>query len=236
MMYMISEEFQKNGFVLLKRVIPHPRIDEFLKNHLEIVNEITGLNIDDPQSPDLIKFYNQHRELEAKVYEQTLCQPWLLDFSKQQAIVEPIKKILGENVGLFKKCPFRMDLPLWTQELAHWHQDHFYVKGNTKIIVAWIPMQDTSYLNGCLSIMPRTHQLGPIAHDLQLGKKSIPSSIFGNEIRLAEMNKGDLLLFSTLLLHSSNVNYSTTIRYALQPRFTLLNEPVSEGMGGTISV
>jgi ectoine hydroxylase-related dioxygenase (phytanoyl-CoA dioxygenase family) len=122
-------------------------------------------------------------------------------------------------------------LPLWTKELALWHQDHFYVRGNTEIVTAWIPFQDTDYFNGCLSIMPGSHKLGVVPHDVRVGKKSVPSTIYDREIRLVEMRKGDVLLFNALLLHSGSLNVSSSIRYSLQPRYSPAGRPVDPGMG-----
>jgi len=233
---MISDDYEQNGYVLLQNVIPHEKIDELLQKHLKIITEITGLDVADAHSQKLVDFYNQNRKLEADVYNKTLVQPWLMDFSLQKEIIQPIKEIMGKEIAIFKKIPFRMDVPLWTEELALYHQDNFYVKGENSGLTAWIPMQDTSYENGCLSIMPRSHKLGPVNHDLKIGKKSVPSNIFKNEINMVEMKKGDLLLFSALLLHSSNLNLSSSIRYALQPRFSSLNGPVDDGMLGLIPI
>jgi len=165
-----------------------------------------------------------------------LKQPWLTEFTKQKEITQPIKEILGNDIGVFSKVVFRMDLPNWTKEFAHWHQDFFYVKGNVNVVTLWIPMQDVRYIHGCLSVMPKTHLLGPIEHDLVIGKKNIPQNIFDNDIKLVEMNKGDILLFSALLLHSSNLNISDKVRYAVQPRYTPLIEEVDAGMGEVIPV
>lgn len=232
----ISEEYSNNGFVILRQVLPHEKIDWLLNNHLQVVNEIAKKSFFGSNDSELINFYEKNDEAEVEIYNKTQEMYALTDFSIQKEIIEPVKEILGNETGLFRKILFKMDLPLWTRELTHWHQDHFYVKGNMNILVASIPMQDTNYINGCISIMPRTHLLGLIKHDLKLGKKNIPANIFNNEIRMVEMKKGDLLLFSTLLLHSSNMNYSNSIRYSIQPRFTRLNEPVDEYMKGVIPI
>jgi phytanoyl-CoA hydroxylase len=129
-----------------------------------------------------------------------------------------------------------MDMPNWIKEMAHWHQDYFYVKGNEKVVTVWFPMQDTKYIHGCLSVMPKSHLLGSVTHDLPIGKKMIPQNIFNNDIKLVEMNKGDILLFSALLLHSSNINISKEIRYSMQPRFTPLTENTDEDMKGVIKI
>ncbi len=205
-----------------------------LGKYLGLVREVTGRPFTDPNGADLIDFYNQNRVAEAQVYAEIRRLPWLEMFSRCAAVVEPVQRLLGPRAGLFRKIPFRIDMPFWTEELAHWHQDFFYVKGNPEVVTAWVPLQDTTFLNGCLSIMPRSHKLGPLAHTLAVGKKRVPLGIFHREIRLVEMKKGDLLLFNALLLHSGNLNLSQGIRYTVQARYTRLGAPADEGMGGVI--
>jgi ectoine hydroxylase-related dioxygenase (phytanoyl-CoA dioxygenase family) len=199
-----------------------------------LVREVTGQPFTDPNGADLVEFYNQRPDIESRVYSEIRRYPWLETFSRHDRIVQPVAELLGTPLGLFRKIPFRIDMPHWTEELAHWHQDFHYVKGNTGVVTAWIPLQDTTFLNGCLSIMPGSHRLGPLAHDLVVGKKRVPSTIFGNPIRMVEMRKGDLLLFNSLLLHSGNLNLSPGIRYSVQARYTRLDDALDEGMGGVV--
>jgi hypothetical protein len=230
----IRQVYENQGFVLLPEAIPARQIDSLLDRYLGLVHEVAGCHFSDPNGADLIAFYNQHPEIESRIYADIRRLPWLEQFGRLNAIVEPVRQLLGARIGLFRKVPFRIDVPQWTHELAHWHQDYFYVKGNTDVITAWIPMQDTTFINGCISIMPRSHRLGPLKHDLVIGKKHVPCGIFQNEIRMVEMKKGDLLLFNTLLLHSGNLNLSNGIRYSIQARYTPLDANTDEEMGGVI--
>jgi len=230
----LKQQYDEQGYLLLPQVLPTSWIDDLLDKYMGLVREITGQPFTDPMGADLIAFYDQHRDVESTVYGAIRRTPWLESFASHEAIVTPIKELLGPEVGVFRKIPFRIDMPLWTEELAHWHQDFFYVRGDTRVVTAWIPMQDTTYFNGCLSIMPGSHLQGHIEHDVILGKKRVPSTIFKNEIRLVEMKKGDLLLFDSLLLHSGNLNMTESIRYSLQPRYTPLDAPTDENMGGVI--
>jgi ectoine hydroxylase-related dioxygenase (phytanoyl-CoA dioxygenase family) len=230
----IVSTYRKDGYALIRNVVPWHVVDELLVNYLALVNRESGRTFTNAHGADLVAYFNEHGDVESAVYTKIRETPWLLDFARHPAIVTQVKSILGEDCGVFAKAPFRIDMPLWTKELALWHQDHFYVRGNTEILTAWIPFQDTTYFNGCLSVMPGSHTLGPVAHDVALGKKSVPSSIFGREIRMVEMNKGDLLLFNALTLHTGNLNLSQSIRYSLQPRYTPLGSPVDRAMGEVI--
>jgi ectoine hydroxylase-related dioxygenase (phytanoyl-CoA dioxygenase family) len=231
-----NQSYEEAGLVLIPQAIPTDSIDALLENYMSLVREVSGQAFTDPNGADLVAFYNEHRDVETRIYSEIRRPPLLKEFSRQDCVVKPVARLLGDRLGLFRKIPFRIDMPFWTDELAYWHQDYFYVKGNTDVVTAWIPLQDTTYVNGCLSIMPRSHKFGVLPHDLIIGKKRVPSAIFDNEIRLVEMRKGDVLLFNSLLLHAGNLNLSAGIRYSVQARYTPLDGAADEGMGGVISL
>jgi ectoine hydroxylase-related dioxygenase (phytanoyl-CoA dioxygenase family) len=97
-------------------------------------------------------------------------------------------------------------------------------------------MQETRFLQGALTVMPGSHLLGAVPHDLKLGKRDVPSAVFDREIRMVELERGDLLLFDSLLLHSGNLNMSDSMRYSIQARYTPAGQAVDPGMGGAVPV
>src|SRR5690606_4704806 len=104
-------------------------------------------------------------------------------------------------------------------------------------VTAWIPLQDTSFIEGCLLVMPGSQELGVLAHDrLVLGKRHFPSGIFERDVRYIEMKRGDLLLFNSLLLHSSGVNLSDHARLSVQARYSRMKDPTDPSMGAVIPV
>jgi len=231
------KSFEEKGYAVLHGLVEHQAIDDLLSHFLGLVEQISGRRFSHPHSPELASFMNANQDIQSEVYNKIRQSPWLEQFSLAPAIVASVISILGEKIGLLRKIPFRIDAPLETAQFAVWHQDHFYVQGNVDIVTAWAPMQDTSYLNGCLAVMPGSHKLGPLEHDIRvLNKREFPSRIFEREVRYVEVRKGDLILFHSCLLHSSSLNLSESIRYSLQIRYSRLNQPTHSAMGGTIPI
>ncbi len=86
-------------------------------------------------------------------------------------------------------------------------------------------------------VMPGAHALGILDHDMEvLGKRHFPSGIFEREVRYIEMQKGDLLLFHSLLPHSSGLNMSATVRLSVQARYSALSMPIDIAMGEVIPI
>lgn len=223
--------YTQDGFLLCKGAVPVDAITELMEGYRWLVQEVTGRRFDDLHHGDIVEYFNHRHDHESQVYTRIRQYGWLMEFARHPAILRQIRPLLTVPFGVFQKIPFRIDLPFWTQELAYWHQDYTYVKGNIDTITAWIPMQDTRWQLGCLMVMPGSHREGVLEHDLQIGKKFVPSKIFARDVRYIEMDRGDVLLFSSLLLHSSGLNVSNHIRYSLQARYTPLHLPTDPGMG-----
>jgi len=160
----------------------------------------------------------------------------LHNFGQNSKITDIVGQLIDQPV-LYKKIPLRIDVPFENKELAFWHQDDFYVQGNSSEVTVWIPLQETLAHNGALSVMKESHKNGPIPHTLQVGKKTLPTNIYHNSINIVEMSEGDCLFFGSYLVHQSNLNISNKIRYSIQLRYSSLTAgKQSEQMGGTLNV
>jgi len=230
-------QYRRDGFLLIRSALPGVVLDRLEDSFLELVEAWGHRRFPATQSEDLAQFLLDNRELERKLYDGIRNYPWLTELGACREIAGPVGDLLGGQVGLMGKIPFRIDLPGVTRELAVWHQDYRYVRGNTDIITAWIPMQDTTYARGCLMVMPGSHEMGVLEHDRDLlGKRHYPSGIFSREVRYVEMQRGDLLLFNALLLHSSGLNMSPTVRLSIQARYSELSATTDPAMGKVIPV
>lgn len=231
------EAYKHQGFVLLRSAIEPANLDWLERKFLELVAELGGPQFDSATGPQFSAWLSDKQEMERALYDSIRKPTWLIDFSVHPTITGPVKEILDCDIGVLEKIPFRIDLPMVMRELAVWHQDYFYVKGNTDTVTAWIPMQDTAYELGCLLVMPGSHQLGSIPHERPLlQKKFVPGNIFERPVRYVEMKRGDLLLFNALTLHSSGNNISDRTRFSVQARYSRLNQPCDPGMGRLIPV
>ena len=230
-----AAEYREKGYVVARGVVSPESIDDLLAKFVGLVNKLSGQSFTDAHSSEIADFLNANTNVQSQVYNEIRKPDWLTEFSKQPGLVSAVAKLFDGEFGMFEKIPFRIDAPMETAQFAVWHQDYFYVRGNTDVVTAWVPMQTTVYLNGCLGLMPGSHKLGPIDHNVSvLGKRHYPSSIFKNEVRFAEVGKGDAILFHSCLLHSSNMNLSKACRYSIQARYTPLGLTTDPGMGSVI--
>ncbi|MEE2707157.1 MAG: phytanoyl-CoA dioxygenase family protein [Planctomycetota bacterium] len=124
----------------------------------------------------------------------------------------------------------RIDHPNEDKYLFEWHQDYPYIMDSEDAVVFWIPMHDITHQNGCLNLAPGSHSLGLLPmriHDLRntannkQGFMEIADPAIADDFPQIElpMEAGDVLVFSTLMLHASGQNTSTRPRWTAQIRF-----------------
>lgn len=232
----LLQKYANDGYVLIEQAIPPDALTIFENNFLSFVQQKCCHYFDSMCSNAITNYLLNNRDAEKSLYENIRSCDWLSSFCSGIYVTKHISNLLGQkHIDLLSKIVFRIDLPFVTRELAVWHQDYWYVQGNTDIVTAWIPICDTFYHHGCLLVMPGSHKLGILNHDQNLLKKRhMPSGIFQNVVKYVEMKRGDLLLFHSLFLHSSGLNISDCTRFSIQARFSRPDLPTSAAMGNRI--
>lgn len=224
--------YDADGYILLRNAVPQDLLDDLERKIVDLLHGWTGVDVGTTRGKSFADLLLSDRNLERRLYNEVRQFDWLPSIASDERLRNAVASIIGPKFGLFSKIPLRIDLPAVTRELAVWHQDYWYVKGNTEVVTLWMPLQDTPYDVGCLMVMPGSHKLGAINHDGEaLGKRHYPSAVFHREVRYVEMKRGDILLFQALLLHSSGLNISETARLSMQARYTPLGAPADPSMG-----
>jgi ectoine hydroxylase-related dioxygenase (phytanoyl-CoA dioxygenase family) len=230
----VVETYNQSGYAVLRNLVPEEEIDRLLSDVTTALDDVAGTSFAGAHDPEVADLLHRDHAAQSQVYDRLQADkpPSLLALAQLPALVDAVGEIIGEPFGLFSKIPLRIDVPFEIKELAVWHQDYRYVQGTPNFVTAWIPMQKTTYLNGCLSVMPGSHLQGPVEHDAAvLGKRHYPSAHLDGEIRMAPVDKGDVLLFHSCLIHSGAINMSPAVRYSVQARYTPLSATVDPSMG-----
>jgi len=205
--------FHEHGYVLIKRGCSADLIDAF-NGHIR-----------DIRSGDDIPDWARPRKGSEPINEKDrfsvrLFNPHIHDSFSRQVMKLPIVRgalaqVMGDEAVCVQSMYFYKE-PGSPGQAAH--QDYYYIKDDPKsMVAAWIAMEElVDEENGCLWVIPGTHRLGLLPHgkvtnleEHEAWTDQTEGVDLTNQIPVV-MEKGDILLFHELLIHSSNKNRSAT--------------------------
>jgi len=107
-----------------------------------------------------------------------------------------------------------------------WHQDSGYVVGNggppdhAPYVTCWCPLDDATIENGTVRLMPGSHRNGILPHDRQPGSNDLVGAPAETEGVVVEAKAGDIVAFSSLLLHATGANRTDRPRRVYLAQYT----------------
>lgn len=140
--------------------------------------------------------------------------PFLQQFLSQPKVVDFLKNFIGpdfwlrKDQGVFKK-PGGIEFP--------WHQDNGYNGIQDAYHQLWIPLTPMNPENGGLFIIPKSHRHGVLPHRYQ-GAHFAWSGDEKDAIPV-RAERGDVLIFSSMLLHRTGPNRTDKDRIAYVAEF-----------------
>jgi phytanoyl-CoA hydroxylase len=143
-----------------------------------------------------------------------------------------IERALRETFGL--KVPNISTRPvlyfnsrLLAKEEVYWrvfpHQDWRSMQGSLDSVVVWVPLVDVDVKLGALEVVPGSHKLGLMTTEVvnSFGKVD---QFNDSDFVSVEASQGDVLFFSSFLVHRSGVNVTDSIRWSCHFRYNNLAE------------
>jgi phytanoyl-CoA hydroxylase len=105
------------------------------------------------------------------------------------------------------------------------HQDWRSMQGSLDSVVIWIPLRDISRDLGALEILPCSHLFGLRTDHIEngFGMVNLSDEEKSNLVSV-EVEAGDILLFSSFLIHQSGNNITNEPRWSCHFRYNNLDE------------
>jgi ectoine hydroxylase-related dioxygenase (phytanoyl-CoA dioxygenase family) len=199
MMEQVKQEYEQFGYTIIRGLFSEEEV-KLYKEEARKVLEQNGVG------------------KEGVYLGMAVASPLFKQAAAKPELVQALKTIIGEEVVfLSDKLVFKDSA---TDFGSPWHQDYPYWKGSHKVSV-WIALDDAAPENGCLQIVPGSHQFGYVSHGGDasdgLGFKNRLDScdLEGRDIIDLIASRGDAIIFHDLLYHSSYPNRSGQDRWAL---------------------
>jgi phytanoyl-CoA hydroxylase len=160
---------------------------------------------------------------EGKLNEPSGVRVWMSDeldaFTRSRVLDDKIGQILQQLIGphveflsvkaVFKNAKTTFNSP--------WHQDWFYWQGSPKISI-WIALDDATPENGCLRMVPGTHQrvfeMTIVEGGPGFNRQVTDEALQGLPIETLPVRRGDAVFFHDLALHGSTPNSNGADRWS----------------------
>jgi phytanoyl-CoA hydroxylase len=204
------EQFRRDGFAVLEGALTP---DELAEVHAEMVRLCRGdlgtvggeFQADQASTDeDVLRRYlciHQPHKV-SDVYLRALSQP---------RIVEALTNVIGPDVKAMQSMVFMKSEGKPGQA---WHQDEFFIPTRDRsLTAAWIALDDATIENGCLWVLPGSHQPGIIYPDRDQDDERFDCSIEAFDFPYTdddavpvEMPAGAAVIFNGYLLHRSLPN------------------------------
>lgn len=205
-------KFEKDGFFVLPELFSGAEIDTLVQ-HLD---PFARAHEEELKQQGINQGINRANEITFTTH-LTAKDPFIMEFIKRPEFVTLATGLLGPNVSLYwdqsvyKKPETPRDFP--------WHQDNGYTPVDPQqYLTCWLALNDATVENGCIWALPGSHKQGLIDHQAtETGKKGY----FGDEQGVpVPLQKGGVIVFSSLLLHRSGPNLSQGVRKAYIIQYT----------------
>jgi len=136
-------------------------------------------------------------------------------------ILDVVENLIGPNIQLHH-TKLNLKPPSNAEARFEWHQDYpFFPHTNFDLLAVMIYLDDSTEENGCLTIIPGSHKLGPLNH--LFAKDGAFSSQLENKTVVEDSTRwlrvpvpaGGMELHHCNMLHSSTANRGTRPRSAM---------------------
>jgi hypothetical protein len=185
------EALRRDGFVNAGRLFDPEALETIGREYDRLVtfeSQVLG-NPDDGFFP-----YRAMLNFRSEALQRCILHPPLLEAAVQ---------VLGEDVRFWwdqgiNKAP-------GSGSFIAWHQDNGYQRGRTQeYLTCWLALDDSDTHNGGLLVIPGSHEGGLRAHEWQGVHAVIPDSLVDADAAIPlDARAGDVLLFSSLLIHQT---------------------------------
>jgi len=231
-------EYAENGYLVMRNFFDIAELNEIfseVKSIFKIVIEkelnIKGLNVDDQEDFDLKMFAlfkkNNALFINTGKHAQHTFHLWNLASSKK---INDLLKALKLDLPTLSVRPSMFFNSKFLDNVGHYwklgsHQDWKSSQGSIDSVTLWYPYLNCNKNLGALEVVPGSHKRGLLPFEDQGYYGKLKDGIVEDKDFVSvEMNKSDLLLFNSFLIHRSGENITKQIRWSSQLRYNNFSE------------
>jgi phytanoyl-CoA hydroxylase len=214
-------EYRERGFIAVDQVFSPDEVETYKQAITDLIAQ---------GDPRVIQFEDAMKGREFSPAEREAyvrkCmgfvqyEPRLKAMSEHPVLHAIMERLIGEKLTLSQDMALLK--PPHVGREKPWHQDmaYFQIDPPTKVIGTWTALDRATPENGCMHMIPGSHQLGPKPHyhdrDCQLADEDVDV----DRDVMVPLKPGGVLFFSALIHHGTPPNQSAARRRAVQLHYS----------------
>ena len=222
-----EKQLKEEGYIILRNFFSEDYIINLRQKAEEIFKiQFKRFGYSGDLKENMIRLFAEQQEIFincGKIIQAGLIELYKLPL--EEKLLSKIKDLGIEFPNLCTRPVLFFNHPKLAKEEVYYktppHQDWSSMLSSSDSLVVWVPLVDVGYQNGSMWIWPRSHKNGPLPFFSVGGFASVETE--GEGIQ-TELKIGDIVIFSTLLVHSSGDILDDTIRWSCHYRYTNMME------------
>jgi ectoine hydroxylase-related dioxygenase (phytanoyl-CoA dioxygenase family) len=229
-------DFQEHGFIVIKNFFSKEEIvrlrEEVKKVFALQIDRVLNMTVDLTDEPAFEQAMYRFFETDLETFMNCGKQVQHLISLHRIGTEERITGVL-KSLGLsFPIISVRPSMLFNTRHLAkkeeYWklgaHQDWRSSQGSLDSVTVWFPLINAGAALGALQVVPGTHKIGLLDSEAVSYYGKIVDDFSDEEYIQLEFEQGDILFFSSFLVHRAGVNSTENIRWSVQLRYNNIEE------------
>lgn len=228
-MQFMKDKYFKNGYLLLKDFLNKEVVKNILDDARSVFQiQFDYLNLNSDFNENLKFLFKNHFDVFSNCGKQIQHLISLHKLSLDDKIISLIKNLGVENPNISTRPVMFFNHPDLAKEKSYHtvdaHQDWRSMQSSLDSLVIWIPLTDIDKSLGALQIIPKSHLLGLKTIEVVNGFGMVSTEIYDGEFIDVDVKQGDILVFSSFLIHRSGNNTSEQPRWSCHFRYNNLKE------------
>ena len=217
--------FIENGYIAVPNLIESDEIEELREDTVRIARGGYPCEAVQPVSENLSD--DQILANILCIHQPHFISPVMGKYVKHPELCGVLSQITAAHIPFWDGSVKCMQSMLFVKPSGFqgqsWHQDEIYIPTRDRSLIGgWIAMDDATVENGCLWVIPGSHQMGylysqkPHGNPEEFDSADLESYGFDETLEVPiEVKTGTVVFFNGYLLHRSRKNQGQTYRRVL---------------------
>jgi phytanoyl-CoA hydroxylase len=221
------EFYEQNGFIVMKNVVPKEKLAVYRKRFQDIcTGAVSTFGMTVMRDIAIAKSEFMSGERAITKLQDFQWDEVLFSYCQLPEVLRYVRDFIGPNVMATHTMLINKPPDPGTLTSRHpMHQDLYYFpfRPAERVVCAWTAMQPITRANGCLVVIPGSHNSELLEHDYPKWEGGVNKMYHGildydpeRQDRVwVEMDEGDTVFFHPLLIHGSGTNRTDGFRKSI---------------------